>query len=220
MPAPSEAVQMMLWPQACPTTGSASYSAQMAMCSGPSPTLATNAVGMSYTPRSTSKPAASSAVCQPRGGLRLLVAELGIGVDAMRQLDEAGMRSLERGSRARRGLIRYRSRRRVYVRAATPSGSAQKPEFDPLPFDELPPTLAVALRCGDVARGVTRTGEVDGCELHRGLRASRELRHHGAGRRGRHGIGRGARSPCSSRATRPGSRRRWDGARAWARGRP
>ena len=47
MPAPTAEAAMMLWPQACPISGRASYSAQIAMWSGPEPARATNAVGRS-----------------------------------------------------------------------------------------------------------------------------------------------------------------------------
>ncbi len=52
---------MMLWPQACPTPGSASYSAHSATTSGPFPARAENAVGSSQIPDSTSKPLLLSA---------------------------------------------------------------------------------------------------------------------------------------------------------------
>ncbi len=51
---------MMLWPQAWPTPGSASYSAQIPMCSGPVPARAMNAVGSSHAPVCTSNPASAS----------------------------------------------------------------------------------------------------------------------------------------------------------------
>ena len=44
---------MMLWPQAWPTSGRASYSAQMASTSGPAPASATKAVGRSAVPEVT-----------------------------------------------------------------------------------------------------------------------------------------------------------------------
>src|SRR5215831_18893308 len=58
-PAPTASAAITLWPHACPISGSASYSAQMATCRGPEPARATNAVGRSQTPRSTRKPPAS-----------------------------------------------------------------------------------------------------------------------------------------------------------------
>ena len=58
-PAPAPAVAMALWPHACPMPGRQSYSAQIAMQSGPEPASATNAVGRSQTPRATLNPAAS-----------------------------------------------------------------------------------------------------------------------------------------------------------------
>ncbi|WP_377274549.1 hypothetical protein [Peterkaempfera sp. SMS 1(5)a] len=48
--APTAEAAMMLWPQAWPRPGSASYSAQSATCSGPLPTVAANAVGSPQTP--------------------------------------------------------------------------------------------------------------------------------------------------------------------------
>ena len=51
--APTAAAAMMLCPQACPSPGSASYSAQIPMCSSPLPMLAVNAVDSSQAPRVT-----------------------------------------------------------------------------------------------------------------------------------------------------------------------
>jgi hypothetical protein len=51
--APMAAAAMMLWPQAWPSPGSASYSAQIPMCSSPVPMLAVNAVGSWQAPRVT-----------------------------------------------------------------------------------------------------------------------------------------------------------------------
>src|SRR5512132_2407221 len=59
-PAPAAMAAITLWPQAWPTAGRASYSAQTTTCSGPDPARAANAVGRSPTPRSTSSPAPSS----------------------------------------------------------------------------------------------------------------------------------------------------------------
>ena len=44
--APTPAVAIRLWPQACPISGSASYSAQMAIVAGPWPHSPRNAVSM------------------------------------------------------------------------------------------------------------------------------------------------------------------------------
>jgi len=52
---------MMLWPQACPTSGNASYSAQKTRCSAPEPDVARKAVGRSAASRSTENPADSAA---------------------------------------------------------------------------------------------------------------------------------------------------------------
>ena len=60
MPAPADMAAMTLWPHAWPISGSASYSQQMAMCSGPSPARAANAVGRSWMPVRTSNPAPAS----------------------------------------------------------------------------------------------------------------------------------------------------------------
>src|SRR5581483_2742567 len=57
--APTAAEAMTLCPQAWPTPGRASYSAQMATVSGPLPEVATNAVGSSQAPSSTVKPASA-----------------------------------------------------------------------------------------------------------------------------------------------------------------
>ncbi|CAB4825382.1 unannotated protein [freshwater metagenome] len=46
-PAPSPAVAMMLWPQACPTPGRASYSQSTAMAGPDDPTVESNAVSRS-----------------------------------------------------------------------------------------------------------------------------------------------------------------------------
>ena len=59
--APTAIAAMTLWPHACPMAGRESYSAQMAMCSGPLPVRATKAVGRSQMPLSTAKPASESA---------------------------------------------------------------------------------------------------------------------------------------------------------------
>ena len=56
-PAPTAAAAMMLWPQAWPTPGSASYSAQTATTSGPEPASAPKAVGMPQTPAVDREPA-------------------------------------------------------------------------------------------------------------------------------------------------------------------
>ena len=47
------AAAMMLWPQAWPSPGSASYSAQIPMRRSPVPMLAVNAVGSWQAPRVT-----------------------------------------------------------------------------------------------------------------------------------------------------------------------
>src|ERR671931_394342 len=60
-PAPAAMAAIRLWPQAWPTPGSASYSAQTTTRSGPWPVRAANAVGSPPTPRSTRSPAPSSA---------------------------------------------------------------------------------------------------------------------------------------------------------------
>src|SRR5215207_520116 len=59
-PAPAAMAAIMLWPQAWPTAGRASYSAHTTTCRGPDPARAANAVGRSPTPRSTWSPAPSS----------------------------------------------------------------------------------------------------------------------------------------------------------------
>src|SRR5579875_696899 len=54
--APTEDAPMMLWPQAWPTSGSASYSAHRATTRGPSPKRAEKAVSSWQIPRSTAIP--------------------------------------------------------------------------------------------------------------------------------------------------------------------
>ena len=51
--APMAAAAMMLWPQAWPSPGSASYSAQIPMCKFAGADAAVNAVGSSQAPRVT-----------------------------------------------------------------------------------------------------------------------------------------------------------------------
>ena len=80
---------MTLCPQAWPMSGSASYSQQMAMASGPRPIVASKAVARPPTPRCTSKPPAESASAHHAAACDLLEAELRVRVDAVRQLDEA-----------------------------------------------------------------------------------------------------------------------------------
>ena len=60
MPAPTALVAMMLWPHAWPIPGRASYSAQIAMRSGPVPIVAMNAVESLPVSFCTSNPAAIS----------------------------------------------------------------------------------------------------------------------------------------------------------------
>jgi hypothetical protein len=60
-PAPTDIAAMMLWPQACPMAGSASYSAHTTTRNGPGPLRAEKAVSRPPTPRSTVKPASASA---------------------------------------------------------------------------------------------------------------------------------------------------------------
>src|SRR5919198_877772 len=60
-PTPAAMAAITLCPQAWPISGSASYSAQTTTRSGPWPVRAANAVGRPPTPRSTRRPAPSSA---------------------------------------------------------------------------------------------------------------------------------------------------------------
>ena len=84
---------MTLCPHAWPTPGSASYSAQIAMVSGPEPAaVATNAVGMSHTPASIVNGPLSASATHAAAAL-LLEGELGMGVHRVRQLDERWARS-------------------------------------------------------------------------------------------------------------------------------
>lgn len=64
-PAPSAEAAIMLCPQAWPTPGKASYSAQIPTVSGPEPYSATNAVSSPPTPASTVNPASVSRSAQP-----------------------------------------------------------------------------------------------------------------------------------------------------------
>ena len=84
-PAPTAAAAIMLWPQAWPMPGSASYSAQIATCSGPLPARATNAVGRSQTPRVDGEARRLRAPQRASRRPLLLEAELGMGVDAVRE---------------------------------------------------------------------------------------------------------------------------------------
>ena len=59
-PAPTAVAAMMLCPQAWPTPGRASYSAQTASTKGPEPHEALNAVGSPAVPVDTSNPLADS----------------------------------------------------------------------------------------------------------------------------------------------------------------
>ncbi len=63
VPASAAALAIRLCPHACPNSGSASYSARIAITGRAvrSPQEATNAVGKSATPRAMAKPSASSA---------------------------------------------------------------------------------------------------------------------------------------------------------------
>ncbi len=101
-PAPTAIAAIMLWPQAWPMPGRLSYSAQIAMCSGPEPARATKAVGRSHTPRFTSKPAADEALREPEGGALLLEADLGMGVNAMAQRQQIALGAIQ--ALARPGL--------------------------------------------------------------------------------------------------------------------
>ena len=54
---------MMLWPQACPSPGSASYSAQMPITNGPLPNSARNAVSNPPGAAVISKPCSATRAC-------------------------------------------------------------------------------------------------------------------------------------------------------------
>src|SRR4051794_4058558 len=60
MPAPTADAAITLWPHACPTSGSASYSAQITTCGPLLPARAAKAVGRPYALRSTASPWDSS----------------------------------------------------------------------------------------------------------------------------------------------------------------
>ena len=97
MAAPSDDAAMTLWPQACPTSGSASYSAHRAIVSDPDPAVARKAVASPATPRSTAKPGGLGRGGDPLGALDLVVAELGVGVDEVADLDELVGRGVDGG---------------------------------------------------------------------------------------------------------------------------
>ena len=108
MAAPSDDAAMMLWPQACPTSGSASYSAQKTMWR--SPVARGRAKGgrqdrdAAFDRRS---PPRSAALGDGLGALELLVAQFGVGVDEVAQRDEFV---------ARRRRWRWRRRRATLTR--------------------------------------------------------------------------------------------------------
>ena len=79
---------MMLCPQAWPTPGRASYSAQIATTSGPEPHSALKAVGMSATPRGHGEPAGGQCLGRPGTGPVLLERRLGVGVDGVAEPDQ------------------------------------------------------------------------------------------------------------------------------------
>ena len=76
---------MMLWPQAWPMPGSASYSAQMATCSGRAGARRTLSAGR--RPRDDAKPRSSS-TSESHAPPALLETDLGVRVDAMAQRDQ------------------------------------------------------------------------------------------------------------------------------------
>ena len=80
---------MMLWPQAWPTPGRASYSAQTATTSGPEPISALKAVGRPATPagRRAKPPSARASAVQARGPV-LLEGSLGVVVDGVAERDQ------------------------------------------------------------------------------------------------------------------------------------
>ncbi len=80
----------MLWPQAWPMPGSASYSAQMPMTSGPEPAVATNAVGQVGHAGLDLEAGGGQRLGAPGAAPHLLEAKLGIGVDPVAEVDEGG----------------------------------------------------------------------------------------------------------------------------------
>ena len=60
---PTAEAAMMLWPQACPISGSASYSAQMPITSGPLPKSARNAVSNPPGAAVISNPYSATSAC-------------------------------------------------------------------------------------------------------------------------------------------------------------
>ena len=95
-PAPTADAAMMLCPQAWPTPGRASYSAQMATTSGPDPISALKAVGRPATPVVTAKPAGGQRLRRPGAGPVLLEGGLGMVVDGVAEPDQLGQLGVDR----------------------------------------------------------------------------------------------------------------------------
>ena len=92
MAAPALDEHMRLWPQPWPTSGSASYSPRKAITGpGRAPCRrATNAVSSPADRTGDLEPVALEQLGRPGSGLPLLVRDLGVGVDAVRQLEGLG----------------------------------------------------------------------------------------------------------------------------------
>ena len=81
---------MILWPHAWPMPGKLSYSAQMAMCTGPDPARARNAVGRPQMSFSTVKPAPSKDSHSQAEACSSSETQLGMTVNAVAELDAPG----------------------------------------------------------------------------------------------------------------------------------
>ncbi len=90
MPAPTAEAAMMLWPQAWPTPGRASYSAHTASTIGPEPISAVKAVGMPEVPAGHREPSGLESVRRPCAGPLLLERRLRMGVDGVAEADQRG----------------------------------------------------------------------------------------------------------------------------------
>ena len=87
---------MRLCPQAWPTVGSASYSAQMTIDKGPDPTRARTAVVEPVGAAFDVEAGLVEHVADPTGGADLFEAELGLVVDGAAEVDQRGLKVLGR----------------------------------------------------------------------------------------------------------------------------
>ncbi len=90
---------MRLCPQACPTAGKASYSAQMAIDKGPDPTRAFTAVGRSVGAALHVEAGVGEHVADTLRGADLLEAQLGLAVDGAAELHQCGLELFDGSTR-------------------------------------------------------------------------------------------------------------------------